>query len=63
MKVIVEHRPSFGHKNRYYPVNDIAKAFAELCGRTCLPLRILEQIKKLGFEVEILNPPPRKQTL
>lgn len=49
--LIVEIREPYGVRT-IYPVNEIARRFAELLEQKTLTVRDIERIKKLGFVVE-----------
>lgn len=46
-------------KEFYYPFCEKAHAFAAIAGKKTLPRKTVTGIRKLGFDVEILDTPPR----
>jgi hypothetical protein len=52
-KIIVRIDRNYG-KRTIYPACETAKIFAELAGTKTLTDRIIDLIKKLGYEVKVL---------
>ena len=52
MKIKVKIGKSYGQE-RIYPVCDKAKTFAKIANRTCLSRQNIDDIKGMGFEVEV----------
>ena len=52
MKIIVRITKSYG-KWRIYPVCEKAKLFARIAARTCLTKALIDDIKALGYAVEV----------
>ena len=55
MQAQVEVKTVYGVE-RIYPINDIAKSFADLTGQTTLSRKHLATIKSLGFEIVVKQP-------
>lgn len=53
--VVIELRSDWGNI-RAYPIDENAKAFAEIAGTTTLTPRALKAVKKLGYEVQTQQP-------
>ena len=55
MVVEVEVKNVYG-KELIYPVNDVAKKFAQIAGTTTLTLAVFKKIRELGCDVIITAP-------
>lgn len=55
MKITVKITTVYGTP-RIYPVCDMAKAFARMARTKCLSEANIEDIKSLGYEVEVQKP-------
>ena len=54
MKIQVAIESVYGTR-RIYPACDAAKAFAAIAGTTTLTTAVIDQIKKLGYTVEVVQ--------
>jgi hypothetical protein len=55
VKVIVRSKNNYGQV-QYYPENEEAKVFARISGKTTLTNGVINDLKSIGIEVEILPP-------
>ncbi len=52
-KVQIRSEQSYGN-TRFYPVNNNAKRFTDISGKKTISLDDMENIKRLGFDIEVV---------
>lgn len=52
MQIMIEIREHYG-KRRAYPVCEDAEAFARIAGTATLTKAVLEEIRSLGYDIQI----------